>query len=358
MHSLRISLITRLDSETVISSVFQIAVTFYLLNQQIGIAFLAGVGFTILLIPINKLIAYKIGQLSTKIMHHKDERVASMAEILRGIRVLKLHVWEEHFLEKVLNIRKNELKYLKGRKYLDALCVYFWATTTIVISVVTFATYYLMGNQLKAASVFTTLALLNMLIAPLNAFPWILNGLTEAWVSLKRVQRFFDEKDSNLKEYFDQEPVEKRMSYRLNDCSFNWIAEEESDSMKVGRFRRIISFTQNLVFFYYDHIFLFQSKENPDPKIAKSAPSLKTASGSRTKLDSEEAGSSSGKIIPVDSPLNFSLKDINLNIEAGGLVAVVGPVGSGKSSFLAALLGEMNKVKGSISMRNVDGGKS
>ncbi|KAL0266611.1 UNVERIFIED_CONTAM: hypothetical protein PYX00_009106 [Menopon gallinae] len=263
-------------------------------------------------------------------MRHKDERVASMAEILRGIRVLKLHVWEEHFLEKVLNIRKNELKYLKGRKYLDALCVYFWATTPIVISVLTFATYYLMGNQLKAASVFTTLALLNMLIAPLNAFPWILNGLTEAWVSLKRVQRFFDEKDSNLKDYFDQEPVEKRMSYRLNDCTFNWSEEEESEVNK--------------------------DKEKRDPKITKSVLCFKTKSSGKRKLDPEEAGSSSENTTPVESPLNFSLKNINLNIKAGSLVAVVGPVGSGKSSLLAALLGEMNKVKGNISMWNVEGG--
>jgi len=36
------------------------------------------------------------------------------------------------------------------------------------------------------------MALLNMLIGPLNAFPWVLNGLTEAWVSLKRIQRMLD----------------------------------------------------------------------------------------------------------------------------------------------------------------------
>lgn len=37
--------------------------------------------------------------------------------------------------------------------------------------------------------VFTSMALLHMLITPLNAFPWILNGVTEAWVSVKRIQR-------------------------------------------------------------------------------------------------------------------------------------------------------------------------
>ena len=31
-----------------------------------------------------------------------------------------------------------------------------------------------------------------MLIGPLNAFPWVVNGLVEAWVSVKRVQQFVD----------------------------------------------------------------------------------------------------------------------------------------------------------------------
>lgn len=92
----------------------------------------------------------------------------------------------------VAEMRDGELKYLKGRKYLDAWCVYFWATTPVLISILTFGTYVLMGNKLTAATVFTSMALMNMLISPLNAFPWVLNGLTEAWVSLSRIQRFLD----------------------------------------------------------------------------------------------------------------------------------------------------------------------
>lgn len=84
------------------------------------------------------------------------------------------------------------MRYLKGRKYLDALCVYFWATTPVIISILTFATYVIIGNKLTAATVFTSMALLNMLISPLNAFPWVLNGLTEAWVSIRRIQKLID----------------------------------------------------------------------------------------------------------------------------------------------------------------------
>jgi ATP-binding cassette subfamily C (CFTR/MRP) protein 10 len=50
-------------------------------------------------------------------------------------------------------LRELELKYLRGRKYLDALCVYFWATTPVLISIFTFVTYVLLGNKLTAATV-------------------------------------------------------------------------------------------------------------------------------------------------------------------------------------------------------------
>ncbi|WAR17124.1 MRP1-like protein, partial [Mya arenaria] len=49
---------------------------------------------------------------------------------------------------------------------------------------------------------------------------------------------------------------------------------------------------------------------------------------------------------------NPTLKDINLDIEAGGLIAVVGQVGAGKSSLISALLGEMEKINGDV---NVNG---
>ncbi|XP_015735775.1 multidrug resistance-associated protein 1-like isoform X4 [Coturnix japonica] len=45
------------------------------------------------------------------------------------------------------------------------------------------------------------------------------------------------------------------------------------------------------------------------------------------------------------------LKNLNVSIPEGSLVAVVGQVGSGKSSFLSALLGEMEKLEGTVHRR-------
>ena len=48
------------------------------------------------------------------------------------------------------------------------------------------------------------MALFNMLISPLNAFPWVLNGLMEAWVSVKRLQAFLSLENLDLTGYYRQ----------------------------------------------------------------------------------------------------------------------------------------------------------
>lgn len=76
-----------------------------------------------------------------------------MTEILFGIRVIKFYNWEPHFTQKVNDSRKQELSHLKAIKYLDAMCVYTWAALPVVISILTFVTYVLLGHQLTAAKV-------------------------------------------------------------------------------------------------------------------------------------------------------------------------------------------------------------
>lgn len=104
-------------------------------------------------------------------MEAKDKRVRLTNELLAGIRVVKFYNWESHFRRRIEEQRSNEMKALSARKYLDALCVYFWATTPVLVAILTFATFVLMGGVLTSAKVFTCLALFNMLISPLNAFP-------------------------------------------------------------------------------------------------------------------------------------------------------------------------------------------
>lgn len=153
--------------------VFSVLFSIIDLYIQVGIAFLAGLGVAILLLPINKYVATKIGEMSKKMMRWKDERVKVMimlsfiiftlrpslcfqliSESIGGIRSVKMSLWETHFEARINSIRERELYYLKIRKYLDAVCVYLWASAPLLISVAIFATYTIATNgQLTAAKV-------------------------------------------------------------------------------------------------------------------------------------------------------------------------------------------------------------
>ncbi|XP_026732381.1 ABC transporter C family member 13 [Trichoplusia ni] len=292
----------------------QLFITLFLLYQQVGLSFLAGVTFSVILIPINKVIANKIGQLSTELMKHKDSRISLISDLLKGIRAVKVHVWESYFIDRVSEVRKEELRYLRGRKYLDAICVVLWATTPVFVAALTFGTHALRGIQLDAPTVFTTVALINMLIAPLNAFPWVLNGLTEAWVSIKRIQKLLDLPDMDAELYYD----------RVN---------KNHDEDKIIIFK-------NATFAWAKPL-----KKKKPPKKSKKNKGKSKKRLSRGSIQRRDSTSSSEQLVR-DEP--FMLKDINLEIGKEELIGITGVVGSGKSSLLHAIIGDMMKKNGDL----------
>uniref|UniRef100_A0A665UDL7 ATP-binding cassette sub-family C member 10 n=1 Tax=Echeneis naucrates TaxID=173247 RepID=A0A665UDL7_ECHNA len=278
---------------------FRFSITLYLLYLQVGVAFLSGLGVALLLVPFNKFLASRILSNNKDMLRHKDSRVKLMTEILFGIRVIKFYNWEPHFTQKVAERRKQELSHLKAIKYLDAMCVYTWAALPVVISILTFVTYVMLGNQLTAAKVFTTLALVGMLIIPLNCFPWVLNGILEAKVSLERIQRFFKLTNQDLQAYYALvSPEDSQTSVLLSQGTFSW-----------------------------------QSPGAPDPsKEGEAETETETTKGS------------------------LMLHSLNLHITKGSLVVVVGKAGCGKSSLLAALTGELNRLSGVVYVADREAG--
>uniref|UniRef100_UPI00358DFD85 ATP-binding cassette sub-family C member 10 n=1 Tax=Myxine glutinosa TaxID=7769 RepID=UPI00358DFD85 len=271
----------------------QVAVSLFLIYREVGLSFLPGVAVALLLIPLNKVIANWIGRYSKRMMGHKDTRAQIVSELLHGVRSIKLHAWETHFQRSVQQCRIDELKALKGMKYLDALCVYFWATTPVMISILTFVTYSSLGHDLTAAKVFTVLALINMLITPLNAFPWILNGLVEAWISLSRIEEFLSLPEFDMASYYtkDSSWIESGAQVQLRDATFSWSSIPATE------------------------------------KIAGDGPD--------------------------QTPV---LQGLSLCVLEGELVGVVGKVGSGKTSVISAIIGELHRHGGDVFVRNLHDG--
>ncbi|XP_074435930.1 ATP-binding cassette sub-family C member 10 isoform X1 [Larus michahellis] len=269
----------------------QFSVTLYLLYQQVGVAFLTGLALALLLVPINKVIANRIMMNNKGMLKHKDMRVKLMAEFLRGIRVIKFYTWEKHFSTRINACRAKELQKLRAIKYLDAVCVYLWAALPVVVSIAIFITYVLLGHQLTATKVFTALALVGMLILPLNSFPWVLNGTLEAKVSLDRIQRFLELMDQDLEAYYALDsPSGTATAVEMRCAAFSWAPVEE------------------------------ESTREP----------LSTGT--------------------------LQLHIENLSVRKGMLLGVVGKVGAGKSSLLAAITGELIKQGGRVYVCDLEQG--
>lgn len=157
----------------VFSMPLQVFVALFLLYRQIGISFIAGLIFAILLLAVNKLISYKIALITNKLLTFKDARLKLTTKLITGVKTIKMNNWHDIYTRQIDEMRKKEIQMLKQKKMLDAVCVYWWAVTPVVISFLTFGTFVLLGNKLTASNVFTSLALLNMLINPLNSLPWV-----------------------------------------------------------------------------------------------------------------------------------------------------------------------------------------
>lgn len=83
-----------------------------------------------------------------------------------------------------------------------------------------------------------------MLIFPLNVFPWVINGLIEAWVSLKRVNRFLELDELDCQDYYISNVIEgdsdDDITVMVKDGSFGWNVDmlectQETDNVRISK---------------------------------------------------------------------------------------------------------------------------
>ena len=226
------------------------------------------------------------------ILNATDARVKLMNEVLTGIRVIKYYCWEKPFKGKIHDIRKIELKKHANMGYLMGTGIdTFMTLIPNIVPLVCFALYpSVMNEPLKASTAYTSISLFKILQMPFAMMPMCMMLFVQFCVSVKRITDFLD--------------------------------LDEVDPTLVER-------------------------DVPAGSVLK----YKTINGEEKELKDYDA--SKDAVVIQDGYFAWGenencLKDISVRIPKGALVAVVGRVGSGKTSFVSSLVGEMTKNAGLV----------
>lgn len=207
-------------------------------------------------------------------------------------------------MQKVIDYRWKELQNIRKSQFVQLIVSSATSIGPFMVSIGSFTIYSLLGNTLDAAVIFPALSYFGVLRMPLMTMPTTVAMLSETKVSLERIEKFLLLPEASTVPTCDDSSI----PVAINDAVFSWEATEKPTDAHDKS----------------NHVKL-DDKDMEDVHIDDdtTAPKKKEVS---------------------------SLRDITLQIPKGKLTCVVGLVGAGKSSILQAIIGEMPKVSGEITV--------
>jgi len=296
---------------TLWDGLFQIAGYMVILGTLLGWTCIIGLIVIMMAIPAMGKITGRMFGLNRSMVKYTDERVKTANEALQGILCVKMYSWEGPLSKQIDKYRQEELASLKGIAYIRAfLRAYMTALPTFAAAVTFFAYVYATNREVSAPILFSSIVAFDLLRTPLIFYPMALAQYAQCKVSLKRVAVFLGYGEVNQKGYT-----------RNIDSEGEVIVE-------------------NATLYWTD-----PSKPLPRSALNNLDDSVRTsASRRRSSASKSDIGTKSSDLETLDEdPLVYPqpvLSDVNLHISPGSLGAIVGPVGSGKSSLCAAILNE------------------
>ncbi|XP_061393041.1 probable multidrug resistance-associated protein lethal(2)03659 [Musca vetustissima] len=280
----------------------------YRMYSEIGISAVFGVAFMLMFIPLQVWLGKQTSALRLRTASRTDERVRMMNEIISGIQVIKMYAWENAFCKLVTDARKKEINSIRYSSYIRGILfsyVIFLTRVSVFLSLVGFV---LLCNTLTAEKVFLIAAYYNILRSTMTVFfPEGVSILAETLVSLKRIQAFLLSEETQV-----MDKSNSGSCYNDNNAAKD-IRETDDE--------------------------ISQGKDIEEQPLVANGHSTVTTTGIiinnfKAKWDPRAS--------------DYNLNDINLRIEPGTLVAIIGPVGSGKSSLIQSILGELKPAAGTI----------
>lgn len=205
----------------------------------------------------------------------------------------KLNNYESKYKERIETLRQKELKLLNREVLVWGLTLVMTVVSPVLATASTFATFVLISenNILTAATTFTVLLLFSALRFPINYMGRLIGRAGQALESARRIEKFLE-----------RETEDDLVTPSVES------ADPPKDEGTVLRLQDV-TFSRGLV----------RTETPNEPEAPKSTT---------------QAG--------------FRLSGVSCHVQKGEILAVVGPVGSGKSTLVDGIIGEALLERGSV----------
>ncbi|KAH7908629.1 P-loop containing nucleoside triphosphate hydrolase protein [Hygrophoropsis aurantiaca] len=261
----------------------QIGLSIWFLYGILGWSALVGLATMVVSFPIPGYVARMFQTVQVQKMKTTDARVQTVTETMNVLRMVKLFGWGPKMDRKITEKREEELRLIWKQKILEIANNNVGFVIPLFTMLSTYSTYTLvMGQSLSAAKVFSSISIFDILRGQVSQVFSMIPQLVQAKVSLDRLNGFL--LDTELLDEFSQPEQEEHFLTRREDLA------------------DAIGF-RNAVFSWSDD--------------------------------------TNGTLTPSKRRFTLNIAD-ELFFKRGHINLIVGPTGSGKTSMLMALLGEMH----------------
>ncbi len=226
------------------------------------------------------------------------------------IKVTKLNNWEESYQKRIEDVRNREVRYLKWELAVWGFTLVVTVITPVIAAAATFSTFVLISDQnhLTSSATFSVLLLFSALRFPINYAGRLIGRAAQAVGSIRRLTSFLSREirpSDDLPLAYEQPvpPTEQPPSIRSTE-------QETSVTHPPG------------------HL----SVENGTFRIG--VPKLKNPN--------------TGVYDEGMARMGFELSGVNFTVKPGQILAVCGPVGSGKTTLTLGLIDEIQALPDTV----------
>ncbi|KAK7002404.1 oligomycin resistance ATP-dependent permease YOR1 [Favolaschia claudopus] len=330
----------------------QLILVIGLLIKTIGVSALVGFGLLIVIAPPQSILVKIMFDQRAKGVKITDARVRLITEVLQGIRLIKFYGWESFYVDRIQEMRMRELSTIRKAAWATAALIAMFTVMPTLAMILSLITYKLTGHDLNIAKIFTAVQLYSIARVPLILLPVVFSLLAPTMVAVRRVTTFL-----TADELASPYTIDENHALAVDvDGDYTW-----EDVEAIERERTDDDDDQELD----DTRKMLKAKEKQAKEKAEKERKKREAKEAKERKKKNKGGMGAGELDEKDDGLPvamddakedtgskksreepFALKGLKLNIRRGAFVGIIGRVGSGKSSVLQALIGEMRKTRG------------